>query len=97
MPVSCPMKPNGIPVHSGMEKLMPKVKYDRRRVFHFLHEIIDSAASSEEDKLNVALDLFIVALNAQENEFKVQAIVDFLGQEFNMTAPKVAKLEEIPF
>lgn len=52
----------GIPVHDGLEELMPKVKYDRKKVLRFLNELLESAASSEEDKLNVALDLFIVAL-----------------------------------
>lgn len=90
----------GIPVHDGLEELMPKVKYDRKKVLRFLNELLESAASSEEDKLNVALDLFIVALNAQENKFKVQAIIDFLGKEFKVSAPKVvaaAEEEEIPF
>lgn len=88
----------GIPVHEGMEKYMPKVKYDRKKVLAFLDQILERAATNDEDRLNVALDLFIVALNAQETEFKVQAIVDYLGKEFKVSAPKVvAELEEIPF
>lgn len=87
----------GINVHEGMEKHMPKVKYDRKKVLTFLGQILEQAAANDEDRLSVALDLFIVALNAQETEFKVQAIVDYLGKEFKVTAPQVVNIEQIPF
>lgn len=86
-----------VPVHAGMEKHMPKVKYDRKKVLAFLGQILEQAAANDEDRLSVALDLFIVALNAQETEFKVQAIVDYLGKEFKVTAPQVVNIEQIPF
>ena len=86
-----------VPVHEGMEKYMPNVKYDRKKVFAFLYQILDQTAANDEDRLNVALDLFIVALEAQETEFKVQAIVDYLGKEFKVTAPQVVNVDQIPF
>jgi hypothetical protein len=88
-----------MPTHKGMENFMPKVKYDRKKVMRLLEQIVENASTSDEDRHKVALDLFFVALDAQDTEYRVQSIIDFLAKEFSVAAPKVVKIEpqELPF
>lgn len=79
-----------MPTHEGMEDFMPKVKYDRKRAIRLLEQIVEKVATSEEDRYQVAIDLFLVALDAQDTEYRVQAIINYLAKEFGVPAPKVA-------
>lgn len=88
-----------MPAHEGMEDHMPKVKYDKKKVLKLLEQIVDNVASSDEDRHLVMMDLFLVALDAQDTEYRVQSIVNYLAKEFGVPSPKVAEItiEEIPF
>lgn len=88
-----------MPAHEGMEDHMPKVKYDKKKVLKLLEQIVDNVASSDEDRHRVAMDLFLVALDAQDTEYRVQSIVNYLAKEFGVPSQKVAEVtvEEIPF
>jgi len=86
-------------VHPGMDSFMPVVKFDKKKVLDFLEQIVNQAATTDEDKYKVALDLFLSALEAQDTEFRLQAIINYLGKEYNIPVPIVAeiKIDEIPF
>lgn len=88
-----------LPAHEGMEDFMPKVKYDKKKVLKFLEQIVERVSDNDENRYKVALDLFLVALDAQDSEYRIQTIVNFLAKEFGVPSPKVAEVDtsSIPF
>ena len=90
---------NVMPAHKGMEDHMPRVKYDKKKVLQLLEQIIENVSSSDDDRHKVAMDLFLVALDAQDTEYRVQSIINYLAKEFGVPTKRVAEvtIEEIPF